>query len=80
MTEQGPPEIEVSSNASAFAVFASVRSAVLEKHVRSFTEAYRATNCNSPPPTDFTESILSESDVEDKVGVATNLPKVKMNC
>lgn len=72
------PEIEVASNASAFAVYTSVRSAVLEKHARSISEAYRASNCNSPPPKDFSDSSISVSDDEDKVSSTQNLPKVNV--
>ncbi|XP_031781072.1 E3 ubiquitin-protein ligase MYCBP2 isoform X6 [Nasonia vitripennis] len=71
-----PPEIEVSSNASAFAVFASVRGAVLEKHARSINEAYRASNCSSPPPPEFSDSIIWESDDEDRISPTQNLPKI----
>lgn len=76
VTCTGPPEIEVSSNASTFAVFASVRGAVLEKHARSINEAYRASNCNSPPPPEFSDSIISESDDEDRISSTQNLPKI----
>ncbi|KAJ8666974.1 hypothetical protein QAD02_008636, partial [Eretmocerus hayati] len=76
VTCSGPPEIEVSSNASAFSVFSSVRNAVLEKHSRSINEAYRASNCNSPLPPEFSDSIISESDEEDRISSMTNLPKI----
>ncbi|XP_058809373.1 E3 ubiquitin-protein ligase MYCBP2-like [Phymastichus coffea] len=70
------PEIEVSSNASAFSVFTSVRSAVLEKHARSINEAYRASNCTSPPPPEFSDSLISDTDDEDKKSSTQNLPKI----
>jgi len=71
-----PPEIETSCNASAFAVFASVRSAILEKHAKLSSEIYRASNCNSPPP-DLSDTIDTESDDEDRISTIQNLPKVK---
>lgn len=73
-----PPEIETSCNATAFAVFASVRSAILEKYAKVSSEVYRASNCNSPPP-EFSDTIDTESDDEDRISTIQNLPKVKEN-
>lgn len=70
-----PPEIETSCNASAFAVFASVRNGILEKHAKLSSEVYRASNCNSPPP-DLSDTIDTESDDEDRISTIQNLPKV----
>ncbi|KAH0954749.1 hypothetical protein HN011_008203, partial [Eciton burchellii] len=70
-----PPEIETSCNASAFAVFASVRNAILEKHAKLSSEVYRASNCNSPPP-EFSDTIDTESDDEDRISTIQNLPKI----
>lgn len=70
-----PPEIETSFNASAFAVFASVRHAILEKHAKTSSEIYRS-NCNSPPP-ELSDTIDTESDEEDRISTIQNLPKVK---
>lgn len=70
-----PPEIELSCNASAFAVFASVRSAILERYARTTNEVYRASNCNSPPP-ELNETIDTESDEEDRISTIQSLPKV----
>ncbi|RLU27103.1 hypothetical protein DMN91_000902 [Ooceraea biroi] len=70
-----PPEIETSCNASAFAVFASVRSAILEKHAKVSSEVYRASNCNSPPP-EFSDTIDTESDDDDRISTIQNLPKI----
>lgn len=72
------PEIETPCNASAFAVFASVRNAILEKHSKLSSEVYRTTNCNSPPP-DLSDTIDTESDDEDRISTIQNLPKVKTN-
>ncbi|XP_035719406.1 E3 ubiquitin-protein ligase MYCBP2-like isoform X2 [Vespa mandarinia] len=69
------PEIEVSYNASAFAVFASVRSAILEKYARTTSEICRASNCGSPPP-ELSDTIDSESDDEDRVSTIQSLPKI----
>lgn len=71
-----PPEIETSCNASAFAVFASVRNAILEKYAKLSNEVYRASNCNSPPP-ELSDTIDTESDDEDRISTIQNLPKVK---
>ncbi|XP_076287336.1 MYC binding protein highwire isoform X6 [Lasioglossum baleicum] len=71
-----PPEIELSCNASAFAVFASVRSAILERHARTTSEVYRALNCNFPTPPELSETIDTESDDEDRISTIQNLPKI----
>ena len=72
----GPPEIELSNNASAFAVFASVRSAVLDKHSKKSSEIYRASNCSSPQPPDLSDTIDTDSEDEDRISSAQSLPKV----
>lgn len=65
----------MTSNASAFAVFSNVRSAVLERHLRNTSEIYRSSNCNSPPlDSDTIEDTDSED--EDKTCTVQNLPKV----
>ncbi|XP_014476552.1 PREDICTED: E3 ubiquitin-protein ligase MYCBP2 isoform X4 [Dinoponera quadriceps] len=69
-----PPEIETSCNASAFAVFASVRHAILEKHAKTSSEIYRS-NCNSPP-TELSDTIDTDSDDEDRISTIQNLPKI----
>ncbi|XP_032681447.1 E3 ubiquitin-protein ligase MYCBP2 isoform X16 [Odontomachus brunneus] len=69
-----PPEIETSCNASAFAVFASVRHAILEKHAKTSSEIYRS-NCTSPP-TELSDTIDTDSDDEDRISTIQNLPKV----
>lgn len=71
-----PPEIEVSTNASAFAIFASVRNAIFEKHLRAANEVYRTSNCTSPSPLDLSDTIDTDSDEEDRNSVAQTLPKV----
>lgn len=75
MNYNNPPEIETSFNASAFAVFTSVRHAILEKHAKTSSEIYRS-NCNSPPP-ELSDTIDTESDEEDRVSTIQNLPKVR---
>jgi len=57
-------------------VFASVRNAILEKHAKLSSEVYRASNCNSPPP-EFSDTIDTESDDEDRISTIQNLPKVR---
>lgn len=76
MNYNNPPEIELSCNASAFAVFASVRSAILERHTRTSNEVYRVSNCNSPPSPEHSETIDTESDDEDRISTIQSLPKV----
>ncbi|XP_076623337.1 MYC binding protein highwire isoform X2 [Colletes latitarsis] len=71
-----PPEIELSCNASAFAVFASVRSAILERYAKTTNEVYRASNCNSPSPPELSETIDTESDDEDRISTIQSLPKI----
>lgn len=71
----GTPEIEVSTNASAFAVFCNVRSSLLEKHIKSTTEVYRSSNCSSPP-LDLSDTVDSDSDDEDRTSTVQSLPKV----
>lgn len=70
-----PPDIQISCNASAFAVFASVRSVILERFIKS-TEVCRASNCNSPPSPEHSETIDTESDDEDRISTIQSLPKV----
>ncbi|XP_011315230.1 E3 ubiquitin-protein ligase MYCBP2 isoform X2 [Fopius arisanus] len=71
-----PPEIEVSSNASAFAVFSSVRNTVLDKNGRITGETIRASNCNSPQPLELSDTIESDSDDEDRISSTQSLPKI----
>ncbi|XP_012285925.1 E3 ubiquitin-protein ligase MYCBP2 [Orussus abietinus] len=71
-----PADVEVASNASAFAVFASIRSAVLEKHLRTTGEVLRASSCSSPPPTDLSNSVDTDSEDEDRVSTVQSLPKI----
>lgn len=73
-----PPEIETSCNASAFAVFASVRNTVLEKYAKTTSEVYRTSNCNSPLPPELSDTIDTESDDEDRISTIQNLPKVNI--
>ncbi|XP_017880442.1 E3 ubiquitin-protein ligase MYCBP2-like [Ceratina calcarata] len=69
-------EVELSCNASAFAVFASVRSVILDKYARTTSEISRALNCNSPLPQEHSETIDSESDDEDRISTIQSLPKI----
>ncbi|XP_043286736.1 E3 ubiquitin-protein ligase MYCBP2 isoform X2 [Venturia canescens] len=76
LSSPGPPEIDLPSNASAFAVFARVRSSVLDKHARSSSEAFRVSNCSSPPPPELSDTIDSDSEDEDRISSAQSLPKI----
>lgn len=65
-----PPEIELPGNASAFAIFASVRLAVLERWMRQATQEYLQSSC-SIPMHDMSEM---DSDTEDNSQSSTYLP------
>lgn len=65
-----PPEIELPGNASAFAIFASVRLAVLERWMRHATQEYLQSSC-SMPLHDISEI---DSDTEDNSQSTTYLP------
>ncbi|XP_063987126.1 E3 ubiquitin-protein ligase MYCBP2 isoform X2 [Diachasmimorpha longicaudata] len=71
-----PPEIEVSTNASAFSVFTTVRSTVLDKNGRITGETIRASTCDSPQPLDLSETIETDSDDDDRVSSTPSLPKI----
>ncbi|XP_066580931.1 E3 ubiquitin-protein ligase MYCBP2 [Prorops nasuta] len=71
-----PPEVEVPCNASAFAVFAGVRNVILERYARASSEIYRATNCGSPPQPDLSDTIDSESEIDERVSTVQSLPKI----
>lgn len=70
-----PPEIELSCNASAFAVFASVRSAILERHTKT-NEVCSVSNYNRPPSPEYCETTDTESDDEERISTLQSLPKV----
>ncbi|XP_074101339.1 MYC binding protein highwire isoform X2 [Cotesia typhae] len=81
LNSAGPPEIELSSNASAFAVFASVRDSILEKNSRLTNHELSiksSTNCSStsPPPPELSDTIDTDSDDEDRISSIQNLPKI----
>lgn len=65
-----PPEIELPGNASSFAIFASVRLAVLERWMRQATQEYLQSSC-SVPVHDLSEM---DSDTEDNSQSTTYLP------
>ena len=48
----------------------------MEKHARTINEAYRASHCTSPPPPEFSDSIGSISEDEEKAATTQNLPKI----
>ena len=75
MNYSNPPEIEVATNASAFAVLSNVRNAVLERHLRNTSEVYRSSNCSSPP-LDLSDTIDTDSEDEDRTSSVQNLPRV----
>lgn len=57
----GPPEVELPSNASSFAVFASVRLAVLERWMKQACQIYLSSS-SSFPPIDGSSEIDSDSE------------------
>ncbi|KAL1131015.1 hypothetical protein AAG570_012253, partial [Ranatra chinensis] len=63
-----PPEIEVAGNASSFAVFATVRLAVLERWMKEACELYLMSSGSAPPHSAPT------SDSEDETSQAAPLP------
>ncbi|XP_043461333.1 E3 ubiquitin-protein ligase MYCBP2 isoform X1 [Leptopilina heterotoma] len=71
-----PPGIEVLSNASSFAVFVAVRNSILEKRNHIASELNPTSNCTSPPPPEFSDTIDSDSDDEDKISSTQSLPKI----
>lgn len=64
----GPPEVDVPGNASTFAVFASVRLAVLERWMRWACQEYHLSS-SSVPAGDLSEA---DSDTED-LSQSTNI-------
>ena len=63
-----PPEIEVAGNASGFAVFATVRLAVLERWMKEACELYLMSSGSAPPHSAPT------SDSEDETSQASPTP------
>ncbi|KAF5304147.1 hypothetical protein FQA39_LY01932 [Lamprigera yunnana] len=58
---QTPPELELPGNASAFAMFASVRLAVLERWMRQASQEYLQSSCSNP----IQDQSEIDSDTED---------------
>ncbi|CAH1132864.1 unnamed protein product [Ceutorhynchus assimilis] len=67
---QSAPEIELPANASAFAVFASVRLAVLDRWMRNATQEHLQSSCSIP----MIDQSEIESDTEDNTQSSTYVP------
>lgn len=65
-----PPDIELPGNASSFAVFASIRLAVLDRWMRQASQEYLQSSCSAPLH-DLSEI---ESDTEDNTQSSTFMP------
>jgi hypothetical protein len=78
----GPPEVELPGNASSFAVFASVRLAVLDRWMRQACQIY-LTSSSSSPPVDGSSEVESDSEEntdKTKETPPLRVPKVTVNC
>ncbi|XP_044762914.1 E3 ubiquitin-protein ligase MYCBP2 [Coccinella septempunctata] len=67
---QLPPEIELPSNASAFAVFASIRLAVLDRWMKQASQDYLQSSCSAP----LQDQSEIESDTEENSQSCTYTP------
>lgn len=67
---QNPPEIELPCNPSAFAVFASIRLAVLDRWMRQASQEYLQSSCSIP----FNDQSEIDSDTEDNTQSSIYLP------
>uniref|UniRef100_A0AAR5Q5P7 PHR domain-containing protein n=1 Tax=Dendroctonus ponderosae TaxID=77166 RepID=A0AAR5Q5P7_DENPD len=67
---QASPELELPPNASTFAVFASVRLAVLDRWMRTTTQEHLQSSCSFP----LVDQSEFESDTEDNTQSSTYLP------
>ncbi|KAL3283879.1 hypothetical protein HHI36_018048 [Cryptolaemus montrouzieri] len=65
-----PPEIELPSNASAFAAFASIRLAVLDRWMKQASQEYLQSSCSVP----LQDQSEIESDTEDNTQSSTYMP------
>ncbi|KAJ8932268.1 hypothetical protein NQ318_009222, partial [Aromia moschata] len=65
-----PPEIELPGNASAFAVFASIRLAVLDRWMRQASQEYLQSSCSAP----VQDQSEIESDTEDNSQSSCYIP------
>ncbi|XP_017786826.1 PREDICTED: E3 ubiquitin-protein ligase MYCBP2-like isoform X2 [Nicrophorus vespilloides] len=65
-----PPEMELPGNASAFAMFASIRLAVLDRWMRQANQEYLQSSCSAP----LAEQSEIESDTEDNTQSSTYVP------
>lgn len=71
----GPPEVELPSNASSFAIFASVRLAVLERWMKQACQIYLASSSSSPPVDGSSEI---ESDSEENTDKTREIPPLRV--
>ncbi|KAJ8937054.1 hypothetical protein NQ314_012048 [Rhamnusium bicolor] len=67
---QSAPEIELPGNASAFAVFASIRLAVLDRWIRHASQEYLQSSCSAPTQ----DQSEIESDTEDNSQSSCYMP------
>lgn len=67
---QLPPEIELPSNASAFAIFASIRLAVLDRWMKQASQDYLQSSCSAP----LQDQSEIESDTEENSQSCTYTP------
>lgn len=71
----GPPEVELPSNASSFAVFASVRLAVLERWMKQACQIYLSSSSSSPPVDGSSEI---DSDSEENTDKTREVPPLRV--
>ncbi|PNF26995.1 hypothetical protein B7P43_G12699 [Cryptotermes secundus] len=74
-TLSGPPEVELPSNASGFAVFASVRLAVLERWMKQACQIYLSSSSSSPPLDGSSEI---DSDSEENTDKTREIPPLRV--
>jgi E3 ubiquitin-protein ligase MYCBP2 len=67
---QTPPEMELPGNASAFAVFASIRLTVLDRWMKQATQEYLQSSCSAP----LQDQSEIDSDTEDNSQSSTYMP------
>ncbi|KAJ9574765.1 hypothetical protein L9F63_008079, partial [Diploptera punctata] len=74
-TLSGPPEVELPGNASSFAVFASVRLAVLERWMKQACQIYLSSSSSSPPVDGNSEI---DTDSEENTDKTKEIPPLRV--